>query len=281
MLPRIPQLTAVRWAVPSGARSLGESDGAMLVAPLVTPILAVVAILAFIAAFGDYIISKIVLVSEDNWTLAVGMFQWVSNQLSSNWGLFAAGAILALAALVSVLISAVAVVLSARRYATRYTDAAAVLKCLGLSRRRVQSILLLELLWLGIAAGIVGVGIGYQLVLVVAALCAAQALHISGVGITSLLVFMPAVLILQVLPIGIAGLGVREAAFVLFLQPLGVPPEQTLVIGDIGADVEAAHAAGARSALVPNPATRSDEIIAAPVVVRDLLAAARLAVERT
>jgi putative ABC transport system permease protein len=68
---------------------------------------------------------------------------------------------LSLAALVSVLISAVAVVLSARRYATRYTDAAAVLKCLGLSRRRVQNVLLLELLWLGIAAGIGGVMIGY------------------------------------------------------------------------------------------------------------------------
>lgn len=66
-----------------------------LIMPLVTPILAVVALLAFIAAFGDYIIAKIVLVSEDNWTLAVGMFQWVSNQLASNWGLFAAGAILA------------------------------------------------------------------------------------------------------------------------------------------------------------------------------------------
>ncbi len=66
-----------------------------IIMPLVTPILAVVALLAFIASFGDYIISKIVLVSEDNWTLAVGMFQWVSNQLASNWGLFAAGAILA------------------------------------------------------------------------------------------------------------------------------------------------------------------------------------------
>lgn len=66
-----------------------------LIMPLVTPILAVVGLLAFIAAFGDYIIAKIVLVSEDNWTLAVGMFQWVSNQLASNWGLFAAGAILA------------------------------------------------------------------------------------------------------------------------------------------------------------------------------------------
>lgn len=66
-----------------------------IIMPLVTPILAVVGLLAFIASFGDYIISKIVLVSEDNWTLAVGMFQWVSNQLASNWGLFAAGAILA------------------------------------------------------------------------------------------------------------------------------------------------------------------------------------------
>jgi arabinogalactan oligomer/maltooligosaccharide transport system permease protein len=66
-----------------------------LIIPLVTPILAVVALLAFIAAFGDYIIAKIVLVSEENWTLAVGMYQWVSNQLASNWGLFAAGAVIA------------------------------------------------------------------------------------------------------------------------------------------------------------------------------------------
>ena len=66
-----------------------------IIMPLVTPILAVVALLAFIASFGDYIVAKIVLVSEDNWTLAVGMYQWVSNQLSSNWGLFAAGAVLA------------------------------------------------------------------------------------------------------------------------------------------------------------------------------------------
>lgn len=66
-----------------------------LIFPLVTPILAVVALLAFIAAFGDYIIAKIVLVSEENWTLAVGMYQWVSNQLASNWGLFAAGAVIA------------------------------------------------------------------------------------------------------------------------------------------------------------------------------------------
>ena len=66
-----------------------------IIMPLVTPVLAVVGLLAFISAFGDFILAKIILTSEDNWTLAVGMFQWVSNQLASNWGLFAAGAVLA------------------------------------------------------------------------------------------------------------------------------------------------------------------------------------------
>ncbi|WP_309134485.1 ABC transporter permease subunit [Cellulomonas sp.] len=63
-----------------------------LIMPLVPPILAVVGLLAFISAFGDFILARIVLTSEDNWTLAVGMYQWVSNQLTSRWGLFAAGA---------------------------------------------------------------------------------------------------------------------------------------------------------------------------------------------
>lgn len=66
-----------------------------LIMPLVSPILAVVGLLAFISAFGDFILAKIILSSEDNWTLAVGMYQWVSNQLTSRWGLFAAGVVLA------------------------------------------------------------------------------------------------------------------------------------------------------------------------------------------
>ncbi|GAB3587825.1 HAD-IIIA family hydrolase [Amycolatopsis endophytica] len=44
---------------------------------------------------------------------------------------------------------------------------------------------------------------------------------------------------------------------------LGVHPEDCVVIGDIGADVEAAHAAGARAVLVPTPRTREAEIEAA------------------
>jgi HAD superfamily hydrolase (TIGR01662 family) len=58
-------------------------------------------------------------------------------------------------------------------------------------------------------------------------------------------------------------------------ERLGVPPERIAVVGDIGADVGAAAAAGAASVLVPTPVTRPGEVSAAPVVRPDLLAAAR------
>jgi len=54
---------------------------------------------------------------------------------------------------------------------------------------------------------------------------------------------------------------------------LGVDPADVAVVGDIGADVDAARAAGARAVLVPTPATLLAEVDAAPVVRPDLLAA--------
>lgn len=56
---------------------------------------------------------------------------------------------------------------------------------------------------------------------------------------------------------------------------LGVAPQRVAVVGDIGADVGAARAAGARAVLVPTPVTRPAEIDAAPVVRPDLVAAVR------
>lgn len=56
---------------------------------------------------------------------------------------------------------------------------------------------------------------------------------------------------------------------------LGLSARDVAVVGDIGADVEAAAAAGARAVLVPTPATRPQEISAAPVVRPDLAAAVR------
>jgi D-glycero-D-manno-heptose 1,7-bisphosphate phosphatase len=58
-------------------------------------------------------------------------------------------------------------------------------------------------------------------------------------------------------------------------EQLGVVPADVAVIGDIGADVAAAQAAGARSVLVPTPVTLPEEIAVAPVVRPDLLAAVR------
>ncbi len=51
---------------------------------------------------------------------------------------------------------------------------------------------------------------------------------------------------------------------------LGVDPAACVVVGDIGADVEAAAAAGAAAVLVPNGRTRHQEVAAAPVVAADL-----------
>lgn len=61
-------------------------------------------------------------------------------------------------------------------------------------------------------------------------------------------------------------------------QALGVAPRDCALIGDIGADVEAAVAAGARAILVPTPATRSEEVRAAPEVAASLDAAVDLLV---
>jgi len=61
---------------------------------LVAPILAVTGLLSFIGTFNEFIVARIVLQSERNWTLAVGMYQWISTLLEANWGLFAAGAVI-------------------------------------------------------------------------------------------------------------------------------------------------------------------------------------------
>ncbi|SCF30588.1 histidinol-phosphate phosphatase family domain-containing protein/HAD-superfamily hydrolase, subfamily IIIA [Micromonospora mirobrigensis] len=54
---------------------------------------------------------------------------------------------------------------------------------------------------------------------------------------------------------------------------LGTVPARCVLVGDIGADMVAAGAAGAGAILVPTPVTRPEEIAAAPHVARDLPAA--------
>ncbi|MCW2779238.1 MAG: family hydrolase [Frankiales bacterium] len=72
------------------------------------------------------------------------------------------------------------------------------------------------------------------------------------------------------------GCACRKPAPGLVLQAaaaLGVAPQDCAVVGDIGADVGAALAAGARPVLVPTAVTRQEEVDAAPDVAPDLLAA--------
>lgn len=54
---------------------------------------------------------------------------------------------------------------------------------------------------------------------------------------------------------------------------LGFAPGDCVVVGDIGSDLAAASAAGARSVLVPTRLTRRGEIASAPVVAPDILRA--------
>jgi len=75
------------------------------------------------------------------------------------------------------------------------------------------------------------------------------------------------------------GCACRKPSAGLVLQAaaeLGVDPARCAVVGDIGADVEAARAAGARPVLVPTAQTLPEEVAAAPEVAADLGAAVDL-----
>lgn len=62
---------------------------------LVTPILAVVGLLSFVGTYGEFILARIVLARPENYTLAVGLYVWGSDERNAPWGLFAAGAVIA------------------------------------------------------------------------------------------------------------------------------------------------------------------------------------------
>ena len=86
-------------------RDLDESayiDGAShaqiffrIMLPLVTPILVVVGLLSYVYTIGELVLARVLLGDDvEKQTLAVGLFGFISEQFSQNWGVFAAGAIL-------------------------------------------------------------------------------------------------------------------------------------------------------------------------------------------
>jgi arabinogalactan oligomer/maltooligosaccharide transport system permease protein len=65
-----------------------------IVLPLARPILAVIALFSFITPFTDFILARILLRSEDKFTLAVGLYDLVANDFGAEFTKFAAGAVL-------------------------------------------------------------------------------------------------------------------------------------------------------------------------------------------
>ncbi len=80
-----------------------------------------------------------------------------------------AGHFLGLAALTSVVLAAVAVVMAARRFMARHLDSCAVMRCLGARQSQIFRLYLIQFLLLGVAASVAGCVLGYVGQMVLAA----------------------------------------------------------------------------------------------------------------
>lgn len=65
-----------------------------LIFPLARPIVVIVALLIFIGTYQEYVIASVLLRDKEQYTLMVGLYLFVSDNFSQNWGIFAAGGLL-------------------------------------------------------------------------------------------------------------------------------------------------------------------------------------------
>ena len=66
-----------------------------LILPLLRPILTVISILSFIGTYGEFIIARTLLTQREMQTVMVGLQIFTAGQYTKNWGVFAAGALIA------------------------------------------------------------------------------------------------------------------------------------------------------------------------------------------
>jgi len=81
-----------------------------------------------------------------------------------------------------------------------------------------------------LALATLAVAVGYQLVYVAGVYCAVHTIGLS-VPNAAILAFVPAIAIAQVMPISVAGFGLREGMLVLLLRPLGATTAQAVGVG--------------------------------------------------
>lgn len=88
-------------SVPKALEESAMIDGATpwqafttIILPLVRPILAVVTILQFVGQYNEYVLASVMLTSQENYTLAVGLQAFVSSQgaMNTRFGIFSAAA---------------------------------------------------------------------------------------------------------------------------------------------------------------------------------------------
>jgi len=65
-----------------------------IILPLVTPILAVVGVLSFIASINEFLMASVFLTQSETKTLAVGLYGMIAGERNANFGMFAAGTVL-------------------------------------------------------------------------------------------------------------------------------------------------------------------------------------------
>lgn len=65
-----------------------------IILPLSVPIISFVAVTQFMAPWMDYILPSFLIISEEKWTLAVGIFEYINNPAKINYSAFAAAAMI-------------------------------------------------------------------------------------------------------------------------------------------------------------------------------------------
>lgn len=82
-----------------------------------------------------------------------------------------------------------------------------------------------------LALATLAVAVGYQVIYTAGVYCAVHTIGLSTIPTAAILAYVPAIAIAQVVPISVAGFGLREGMLVLLFKPLGATTAQAVAVG--------------------------------------------------
>ena len=87
--------------IPQSLEESAKIDGATpfqlfvkIILPLTRPILVVVFFLQFMSNYSEYVLARVLLATNENLTMAVGLQTFIQDQISQRWGVFSAAALI-------------------------------------------------------------------------------------------------------------------------------------------------------------------------------------------